>query len=138
MNRRLARLIAFAEVLEREVELLEVLALRGWSKHVVFNKAVEALDATLFVALRRSGELHFERQATAERSKRLVLFAVAATQDARDRRLGVIEEPDARNAAEVHDGAQNAGEERHLVFAQRHAREEPPAVAEPRDKQMYH
>ncbi len=100
MNRRLARLIAFAEVLEREVELLEVLALRGWSKHVVFNKAVEALDATLFVALRRSGELHFERQATAERSKRLVLFAVAATQDARDRRLGVIEEPDARNTAE--------------------------------------
>ncbi len=59
------------------------------------DEAVGALDAALFPARFRGGrELDFERQSAAEGAEGLVLFAIAAAQDARDAVLPVVEHAD--------------------------------------------
>src|SRR5579863_2985253 len=134
MHRRPPRLIGPAELFEREVELLEVLAFGNWAKHVIFDEPVGALDAALLVASCRRRELHFEREPAAESAKGFVLLAVAATQDARDRRPGVVEHADPGNAPEVHDGTQDAAEKGDLILTQRNTCEDPTAIAEAGDE----
>src|SRR5580658_7706587 len=134
MHRRPARLIAAAELLEREVERLELLAFGNRAEHIVFNEPVGALDAALLVAFRWCRELHFQREPAAESAKGFVLLAIAAAQDARDRRLGVVEHADPGNAAKVHDGTQDAAEKGNLILTQRNTCEDPTAIAETGDE----
>ena len=137
MHRRATLFIALAETHERRVELIEALALGDRTEDVVLDEAAGSLDAAFLVAFARCSELNGESQGAAELPEGLVLLTIATTQDFGDGDLGVVENANSGKAAEVHDGAQETGEERRLISAQRDAREQFAAVTQARDEQLH-
>jgi hypothetical protein len=73
----------------------------------------------------------------AESAKGRVLFPVATAQNPRLSRFGIVKDADPWHAAEVNDGAEDPGEERHLVLAKRNASKEPATVAQSCDEQIH-
>ncbi len=75
-----------------------------------------ALNATLFVPLGRSGELHVDRQTSAESGKFCIDVAREAAQHFDNGRRGIIEHAVTCCAAELNARAQQSIEECGLVF----------------------